>query len=167
MAWWEVEPALAKEKFNSEILNERFRFSILHQVGKKGEIYTGKKAKDFLKNLTLEKIKIVSVDKLSGTAAYAGKVKGRVKIINLPEEMGKMEKGNIMVSHTTFPSLVPAMKKAAAIVTDDGGITCHAAIVARELKTPCVVGTKIATQVLHDGDLVEVDADKGMVKIIK
>ena len=167
MAWWEVEPALAKEKFNSEILNERFRFSILHQVGKKGEIYTGKKAKDFLKNLTLEKIKIVSVDKLSGTAAYAGKVKGRVKIINLPEEMGKMEKGNIMVSHTTFPSLVPAMKKAAAIVTDDGDITCHAAIVARELKTPCVVGTKIATQVLHDGDLVEVDADKGMVKISK
>ena len=81
--------------------------------------------------------------------------------------MGKMEKGNIMVAHTTFPALIPAMKKAAAIVTDDGGITCHAAIVARELKIPCVVGTKIATQVLKDGDLVEVDADKGIVKILK
>ena len=59
------------------------------------------------------------------------------------------------------------MKKAAAIVTDDGGLTCHAAIVARELKTPCVVGTKIATKVLKDGDMVEVDANKGIVKKIK
>lgn len=59
------------------------------------------------------------------------------------------------------------MKKASAIVTDDGGITCHAAIVARELKTPCVVGTKIATHVLKDGDMVEVDADKGSVRIVK
>jgi len=166
MGWWEVAPALAKGKFNSEILNERLRFSILYQAGEKGKIYTGRKAKDFLKSLTLEKVKIVSVDKLSGTAAYAGRAKGKVRIINLPEEMGKMEKGNIMVAHTTFPSLVPAMKKAAAIVTDDGGITSHAAIVARELKIPCVVGTKIATQVLKDGDLVEVDADKGTVRKI-
>jgi len=167
MGWWEVAPALVKGKFDSEILNERIKFSVYHQLGKKGEIYIGKKAKDFLKRLILEKINIESVDELSGTAAYVGKVKGKVKIINLPEEMGKMKKGDIMVAHTTFPSLVPVMKKAAAIVTDDGGITCHAAIVARELKIPCVVGTKIATQVLHDGDLVEVDANKGIVKIIK
>jgi pyruvate,water dikinase len=58
------------------------------------------------------------------------------------------------------------MKKAAAIVTDDGGITCHAAIVARELGKPCVIGTKIATQVFRDGDIVEVDADHGVVKLI-
>jgi pyruvate,water dikinase len=81
--------------------------------------------------------------------------------------MGKMNEGNVMVAHTTFPSLVPAMKKASAIITDDGGITCHAAIVARELKTPCVVGTKIATKILKDGDMVEVNADKGIVKVIK
>ena len=58
------------------------------------------------------------------------------------------------------------MKKAAAFVTDGGGILCHAAIMARELKKPCVIGTKIATQVLKDGDLVEVDADKGIVRKI-
>ncbi|PIY96842.1 MAG: hypothetical protein COY66_02870, partial [Candidatus Kerfeldbacteria bacterium CG_4_10_14_0_8_um_filter_42_10] len=63
----------------------------------------------------------------------------------------------------TNPSLVPAMKKAAAIVTDTGGLTCHAAIVARELNTPCVIGTNIATRVLKDGDLVEVDATRGVV----
>jgi len=83
------------------------------------------------------------------------------------KDMPKMKKGDIMLSETTYPALVPAMKKAAAIVTNIGGLTCHAAIVARELKIPCVVGTKIATKVLHDGQLVEVDADKGIVKIIK
>ena len=67
----------------------------------------------------------------------------------------------------TTPDYIPAMKKAAAFVTDEGGITCHAAIIAREMKKPCIVGTKIATQILHDGDLVEVDADKGVVRIIK
>ena len=59
-----------------------------------------------------------------------------------------------------------AIKKAVAIVTDVGGITCHAAIVSREMKKPCVVGTKFATQVLKDGDMVEVDADKGVVRIL-
>jgi len=81
--------------------------------------------------------------------------------------MGKMNKGDIMVSHTTFPALVPAIKKAAALITDDGGITCHAAIVAREMKIPCVIGTKIATKVLKDGDKVEVDASKGIIKKVK
>lgn len=72
-----------------------------------------------------------------------------------------------MVAHTTFPALVPAMKKASAIITDDGGVTCHAAIVARELKIPTIVGTKVATGILKDGDLVEVDADNGIVNILK
>jgi len=67
----------------------------------------------------------------------------------------------------TRPEYTGIMKKAKAIVTDEGGITCHAAIVAREMKKPCIIGTKVATQVLHDGDLVEVDADRGVVKILK
>lgn len=83
------------------------------------------------------------------------------------DDMKKMEKGNILLSETTYPVLVPAMKLAGAIVTNVGGLTCHAAIVSRELKIPCVVGTKIATKVLRDGDLVEVDANKGVIKKIK
>mgnify|MGYP001564748046 CR=1 FL=1 len=59
------------------------------------------------------------------------------------------------------------MRKAAAFVTDEGGILCHAAIVARELKKPCIIGTKIATRVFKDGDMVEVDATKGIVRKIK
>jgi pyruvate,water dikinase len=67
----------------------------------------------------------------------------------------------------TNPDYVPYMKIAAAIVTDEGGTTCHAAIASRELKVPCVVGTRIATKILKDGDVVEVDADNGIIRIIK
>jgi hypothetical protein len=63
--------------------------------------------------------------------------------------------------------MVPAMKKAVAFVTDEGGITCHAAIISRELKIPCVLGTQIGTKVLKDGDMVEVDADKGVVRVLE
>ena len=66
----------------------------------------------------------------------------------------------------TRQDFVPMMRKAIAIVTDEGGITCHAAIISRELKKPCLVGTEIATKMIKDGDLIEVNADKGLVKLI-
>jgi len=72
-----------------------------------------------------------------------------------------------MVAITTHPDYLSAMKRAVAVVTDEGGLTCHAAIVSRELKIPCIVGTKIATKVLKDGGLVEVDANKAVIKILK
>ena len=72
-----------------------------------------------------------------------------------------------MITEMTTPEFVPFLKKVNGIVTNEGGITCHASIVARELKKPCIIGTKIATQVLHDGDMVEVDADHGFIKILK
>ena len=71
-----------------------------------------------------------------------------------------------MVSSMTVPDFLPAMKRASAFVTDEGGITCHAAIIAREMKKPCIIGTKIATQVLKNGTEVEVDANNGVVKIL-
>jgi pyruvate,water dikinase len=75
--------------------------------------------------------------------------------------------GEILVAIATTPSIVPAMKKAGAILTDEGGLTCHAAIVSRELKVPCVVGLKIVTDTLTNGDEVEVDAVRGIVNILK
>lgn len=167
MAFWEVPTAIRSGYFSEKVLNERRKFSVYYQTGAKGIIYTGQKAKDFLARLKIEKVVIKSVSTISGMVACPGKARGKIKIINVPEEMEKMNKGDVMVAHTTYPALVPAMKKAAAIITDDGGITCHAAIVSRELRTPCVVGTKMATKVLHDGDLVEVDAGHGIIKIIK
>ncbi len=78
--------------------------------------------------------------------------------------MPKIRQGEILVAVITYPALLPAMERASAIVTDEGGLLCHAAIVSRELGIPCVVGTRIATKVLKDGDLIEVDASEGVVK---
>ncbi len=112
--------------------------------------------------------KIISdTDKVEGKPAFKGVVKGKVKVIDNIKDFDKMEEGDILMSIATRPELMPVMKKAGAIVTDEGGITSHAAIVSRELKTPCIVGTQTATRIFKDGDLVEVDADNGIVRKLK
>ena len=103
---------------------------------------------------------------LKGNSAYPGKVRGRVSVIMGETHFGKFNPGDILVAPMTRPEYLSLIKQAKAIVTDEGGITCHAAIISRELKKPCIIGTRVATKVLHDGDLVEVDADKGLVKIL-
>ncbi len=75
--------------------------------------------------------------------------------------------GDILVAASTNPSLVTLMHKAGAIVTDEGGLTSHAAILSRELKVPCVINTGIATRIFKDGDVMEVDANNGTVRLIK
>jgi phosphohistidine swiveling domain-containing protein len=107
------------------------------------------------------------VNILKGEVGSRGKVTGTVRIILSPSEFGNFKKGEVLVAPMTRPEYVPLMRQSIAIVTDEGGITCHAAIVSRELKLPCIIGTKIATKVLKDGDLVEVDANLGVIKIIK
>ncbi len=104
---------------------------------------------------------------IRGTVAYPGKVTGEIQAVLSGREINNFKSGRILVSLMTSPDYISAMKKAKAIITDDGGLTCHAAIVARELKKPCIVGTRNATRLLRSGDLVEVDANQGTVKIIK
>lgn len=108
---------------------------------------------------------------LHGAAASPGVGSGSVKILKSPKEIGKLKEGDVLVASMTSPDYVPAMKRAAAIITDEGGLTSHAAIVSRELGVPCVVGTKEATTKLSDGDKVTVDGAKGVVylgaKVIK
>jgi pyruvate,water dikinase len=113
------------------------------------------------------KEEIGNVQELKGTIACKGIVKGKVKVIHTKEDFGKMEEGNVLIASMTTPEMVPIMKKAAAFVTDEGGVTCHAAIISREMKKPCIIGTKNATQAFKDGDLVEVDAESGIVKILE
>jgi len=128
-------------------------------------ILIGNEASEFVLEQVEEKAGASEAAEIKGTCASGGTpVRGTVKIINSPDQLGKMNYGDVLVSVATTPSIVTAMKKAAAIVTDQGGLTCHAAIVSRELGVPCVVGTKIATASLKDGDLVEVDAMKGIVR---
>jgi len=104
------------------------------------------------------------VREIKGNPASKGLAKGKVQVISLKNQISELQEGEILVTEMTNPDYVPAMQKAAAIVTDEGGITCHAAIVSRELGKPCVIGTKIATKALKNGDLVEVDANKGVVR---
>lgn len=103
---------------------------------------------------------------IEGTVANSGRAMGVVKICKSLKDMNIVEPGNIMVTSMTRPEYLSAMKKVAAIVTDEGGITCHAAIVSRELGIPCIIGTKIATKALKNGDMVEVNANHGVVKLI-
>lgn len=103
---------------------------------------------------------------IRGMSAQVGRAIGKVKVINTSAELNRMEKGDILVAPMTRPEYITAMRMARAIITDQGGITCHAAIVARELGIPCVIGTKIATKALKDGDRVEVDANEGTITIL-
>lgn len=127
------------------------------------KIYTGKdviRAEKIVAGKKTEK-------EIKGMIAHSGKIRGRVRLVFDPKKEKKFKNGEILVTGMTRPDYLFLMKKAAAIVTDGGGILCHAAIVARELKKPCIIGTKIATQVLKDGDKVEVDAEKGVVRKLK
>ena len=100
---------------------------------------------------------------LKGETASKGVYAGKVKVIKNASELNKIENGDILVTTMTTPDMVPAMQKAGAIVTNEGGMTCHAAIVSREMGTPCIVGTENATDVLKDGQEVTVNATQGVV----
>lgn len=117
-------------------------------------------------NSFLEKL-ILKKKNLKGMTGFRGIVRGEVKVIKDKNDFYKMKRGNILVAPNTRPEYVPIMKMAGAIISEEGGITCHSAIVARELKIPCIVGVQGVMLLLKDGDKVEVDANNGLVKIIK
>jgi phosphohistidine swiveling domain-containing protein len=146
---------LCKRKSFSAVVLKDCRFDWIY----------GQKVKDILRANDIGQ-EVKNIKLLKGIPASRGFFKGRVLVCFVSTEISRVKKGDVLVTGMTTPDFVPAMKKAGAIITDEGGITSHAAIVARELNKPCIIGTKIATQVLKDGDLVEVDANKGIVKII-
>lgn len=124
----------------------------------------GKFQEKLIKEIVLGKKDLGDIQDFRGLSASTGRAIGRVKIVKSATEVGKVKPGDILVAVMTRPDYIIAMKKAAAIVTNEGGITSHAAIVSRELGIPCIIGTKIATEVLRDGDLVEVNANHGWVR---
>lgn len=157
----EVLAALAIGSFPVSLPRNRFKRSVLfHCDGH--TLCFGPSAEQFIHKVA---DRTEGGTELAGQVAYPGHAHGRVRIVNAPAELSHFKRGEIMVSRSTNPSLISAMQKAAAIVTDLGGLTCHAAIVARELKKPCVVGTKHATGVLKNGDRIDVDADRGIVRV--
>lgn len=117
--------------------------------------------------LESEKNEIYNDSEMRGSIAQSGIITGRVVLVLCKDDMKKVKNKDVLVTIMTTPDFLPVLDKASAIITDEGGITCHAAIIARELKIPCIIGTKIATRKLKDNDLVEVDANNGIIKIIE
>lgn len=156
-----------KSPINVNILNERKKhYQWIMEEGK--EKYCFGKNTSIKEHLIFKNEHNTSnTTEIKGSSAYPGIVKGYVKCIKTINDVAKVRKGDVLVAPMTDLNYMVAMKKAAAFVTDEGGILCHAAIVAREMRKPCIIGTKLATQVLKDGDIVEVDAEKGIVRKIK
>lgn len=148
----------------SEVKN-RSRAFLLIQIGDKARIYSGRQAElKFAKEVKTGKFD--NVKEVRGLVGSSGFARGRAKIIYTNKDLYKIKNGDVLITTMTRQDFVPAMRKAVAIVTDEGSIAAHAAIIARELKKPCIVATKIGTKVFKDNDLVEVDATQGIVNKI-
>lgn len=154
---------LGNAEVDVKLLKEREKFFAI-TCDSRIEIFAGNSLEK-VKHLMLEQK--LNVSELKGTIACKGKVSGFAKVVLTAAELSKVTQGDVLVTIMTTPDFVPAMQRAAAFVTNEGGITCHAAIIARELNKPCIIGTKTATKAFQDGDLLEVDADKGTVKVLK
>jgi phosphohistidine swiveling domain-containing protein len=105
-------------------------------------------------------------NELRGRGAFPGIVTGPARLIVGLNDMFAVKEGDILVTHATNVNFMPILRKVAGIVTEEGGILSHASIISRELKIPCIIGTRIATKVFKDGDIVEVDADRGIARIL-
>jgi len=154
-------------KATADELNDDYMLAVYWwEKGRVQKKYNGRKAKALIAGLESGLPKVKKVKELIGDLAYPGKVRGRVRIVLYAQNFNDFKDGDILITKMTDPSYIQLMKRSGAVVTDIGGITCHAAIVARELRKPCLIGTKVATKVFKDGDMVEVDANKGVVKKI-
>lgn len=147
-------------------LDGRAEYCLILQTPQGLKLMEGLEAREFSKRIKTHEA-TGNETELHGQCACTGEATGAVRIVNLPGDLTKMRAGDVLVSVATTPNIVTAMRKASAIVSDLGGMTSHAAIVSRELGVPCVVGCRIATKTLKDGDTVHVDATNGMVKILE
>lgn len=163
------EVLLGKEEILGKELKKRIDYLALVILGGEIEIVSEKEEIELLGELLPSRrgTKAQKTKELEGNPAYEGKAEGEVKIIESIEDSDKFKEGNVLVSSMTTPEMTSLVKKASAIVTDEGGLTCHAAVVSRELEVPCIIGTKNATEVLNNGDKVKVDAKKGKVEVIE
>ena len=165
----EILKMLKGKKVSQTIIGDRrIAFAVVMDVLEEPIVTDSKTALKYWDLYIDEKID-GEVKKLEGIIVSRAQrpVQGRVHILLNPKKFNSFKNGEILVAPMTTPDYIFAMKKAAAVITDTGGLMSHAAIVSRELEIPCIVGTKIATKVLKDGDLVEVDANMGIIKILR
>ncbi|MBI4054032.1 MAG: hypothetical protein HY397_01745 [Candidatus Doudnabacteria bacterium] len=161
----DVGEILLKGKDFSAEANDRIKLSAWITDGRESAVYTGAKAAAFKKTLI-----DFSPDtkEFQGFPVSPGKARGPARIVMNPDEIGKIKKGDIIVTVQVVPSFAPAIHRAAGLICDGGhGVTTHPAILAREAKIPAIIQTRFARQVLHDGDIVEVDGFAGTARIVK
>lgn len=158
----------------SEEMRRRKEFVVLRLKNNIIAVFSGESARKFIQEMIQDETE-KSVTELKGMAGNSGIARGLAKVFEATGVEGlhkqaqkkNYQKGDILVSVFTQPNMIFLIRKAAAIVTDGGGITSHAAIVSREFGLPSVLGTKNATKVLKDGDLIEVNGDEGVIRILK
>lgn len=165
-AWLdELEKLVETGKINRELLKSRSEKYCAISYATHFEDYVGDEVEKIIKKKEFLKSDY-DIEELKGTSASPGRAEGKAVVSYDPNYLNKnVSEGDILVTSNTTPAYLPAMKKAAAIITDEGGITCHAAIVARELGKPCVTGLKVATKAISTGDKLIVDADKAVVRV--
>jgi phosphoenolpyruvate synthase/pyruvate phosphate dikinase len=148
-----------------EGIKQRTKETGIIRIGDEYELLFGKKLAEEV-DLHDEKVD-ENLREVKGMVGHPGKVKGVARVLLDSSDVGKVEDGEILIAAETTVDYEPGMAKAAGFVTNQGGITAHAAIIAREMKKPCVIGTRIATKVFKNGDVVEVDAEEGVVRKIE
>jgi len=162
-------------KLNTQQISDRKHCLLIHYLNKKTHYYFGKEAKNLKHTLLFNQEQ--QIDKITsdikGSIANKGVVRGLARVVNVKDlnqfikDSKAFQRGEILVTTMTSPVMVPIIEKAAGIITDEGGITSHAAVVSREFKIPCIVGTHGASSIIKTGDMVKLDADQGVVKIVK
>lgn len=167
MTFEEIRQCLVDNiKPDIDLIGTRSKLTVAFVRDNQLSLFSGDEAREVsheLRSMVLE-----DNSSLKGEVAFSGgKVQGIARIVKDVKDMFKVENDNILVSSRTYPDLLPAMKRSTAIVAELGGLLSHAAIVSRELKIPCVVGVKNAIAQINDGDLIEVDSEKGVIKIIE
>lgn len=161
----ELRKLVFKKNVNLDFVKIRNKSNVIMAMPGKFKILIGKEADTFKKNLFKNQIR--SIKEFGGRIASKGIARGRAKIVISFSDFKKVKKRDILVVINTSPDYIDVIKKAAAIVAEEGGVTTHVSIISRETKKPCIVGFSNATNIFKDGDIIEVDANKGLVKLIK
>jgi len=159
-----------KPSIDKETLEKRKKYCLLHYHYPKIDVYDGEEALEAKKRILDASLPKQDVKSFKGSIANKGRVLGRARIVRfdnphkVKEISNSLTKEDILVTGMTNPTMIPLINKVSGIITDEGGIACHAAIISREFNLPCIVGSSVATHILQDGEFIELDANTGIVK---
>lgn len=165
----EIVESIRKKKLviSKKVLGQRSSNGHAYLIAPHGSYLVFDKDIDKLRSVVIKEKKQETVTEFKGQSAFKGKVVGIARVIMDRRDANQLKAGEILVTTMTSPEFVPAMKISSGIITNEGGVLCHAAIMSREFRKPCIIGSLIATDSIKTGDKLKVDANQGIVKILK